>query len=203
LAARTTILVGSADDASRDGLVDLFRGADFTVAPFTSGKELAEGAAAERADLVVIDFRLEDMWGYELCHLLRQRFGESIAIVLISGDRSEPPDRVAGLLLGADECFPRPFDPSELLAQVRRLLARAPSSEDRGVLSTLTPRELDVLRLLARGLSSGKVAQELFISKRTVDTHTQRILTKLGVHSRTEAVALAYRFGLVNPEESV
>lgn len=197
-----SILVCSGDQGSRAGMLELFRDASFSVRAFAAGKALLESAHAEPPDLVIVDFRLDDMWGFELCHELRDRFGDILAIVLISeNDRAESHDRVAGLLLGADEYFSKPFDPSELLAQVRRLLARSPSPADESLASQMTPRELDVLRLLARGLSSEKIAQELFISRRTVDTHVQRILTKLGVHSRTEAVALAYRFGLVDPEE--
>ena len=64
--------------------------------------------------------------------------------------------------------------------------------------SRLTTRENQVLRLLARGLDQGEIAQQLAISPATVGTHIQRILTKLDVHSRTQAVALAYREKLVD-----
>jgi DNA-binding NarL/FixJ family response regulator len=64
--------------------------------------------------------------------------------------------------------------------------------------SRLTARENEVLRLLARGLDQGEIAQQLAISPATVGTHIQRILTKLDVHSRTQAVALAYREKLVD-----
>ena len=86
----------------------------------------------------------------------------------------------------------KPLDPNELLARVRRLLARsgsfAPDSR-----SKLTKRELEVLGLLADGLDQAEIARELFISPTTVATHIQRVLTKLGAHSRAQAVALAHR----------
>ena len=63
--------------------------------------------------------------------------------------------------------------------------------------SALTKRELEVLRLLAAGLGQEAIARDLAISSKTVGTHIQRILTKLGVHSRAEAVAVAHRIGLV------
>lgn len=201
MTASARVFVCSSDRASRDRLVRLFREAKFAVSAASSGKKALKAAAADPPSLVIVDFQLGDMWGYELCHQLRGRFGESIAIVLLSEERTEPYDRVAGLLIGADEYFAKPFDPSELVAQVRRLLARDPPPEDE-LNSQLTPRELEVLRLLARGLPTERVAQMLFISRRTVDTYVQRILTKFRVHSRAEAVALAYRSGLVSPDET-
>ena len=67
--------------------------------------------------------------------------------------------------------------------------------------SPLTGRELQILQLLAKGFSQDRIATELFISSKTVGTHIQRTLSKLGVHSRTEAVALAYQQGLVREPE--
>ncbi len=68
--------------------------------------------------------------------------------------------------------------------------------------AVLTPREREVLVLLARGQSQGKIAAELVISEKTVATHIQRILAKLGVHSRAQAVAVAYRERLVGDTDS-
>jgi DNA-binding CsgD family transcriptional regulator len=61
----------------------------------------------------------------------------------------------------------------------------------------LTPRELEVLRLIARGRTPGEIAEQLVISPKTVSSHLQRILAKMGVHSRLQAVARAYELGLV------
>lgn len=181
-------------------MAHLFGEDGFDVSHARAGREVLESAAVPPA-LVIIDFRLDDMWGYELCHRIRERFGESLSIVLLSEERTEPYDRIAGLLIGADEYFAKPFDQIELLAQARRLIARTRAFGDHDLEHDLTPRELEVLDLLAQGLAPEAVAKELFISRRTVDTHVQGVLTKLGVHSRTEAVALAYRFGMVVPAE--
>jgi two-component system nitrate/nitrite response regulator NarL len=116
--------------------------------------------------------------------------------VFVSSDRVEPRDRVAGLYLGADDYLPKPFDPGELLAHVRRLLPHAPTPEPAAGAGALTTREREVLLLLARGDSQSAIAANLGISSKTVGNHLQNILAKLGVHSRAEAVALAYRHGM-------
>jgi DNA-binding NarL/FixJ family response regulator len=86
----------------------------------------------------------------------------------------------------------KPFVAGEFIARIRRMADRAaPPPQVNG--STLTPRELEVLKLLANGLGQKKIAQALFITPKTVATHIQRILTKLDVHSRAEAVAYAHR----------
>jgi DNA-binding NarL/FixJ family response regulator len=89
----------------------------------------------------------------------------------------------------------RPFAPDELLARVRRLIHGAPSSSN--TKARLTHREREVLGLLAEGLRQKEIASRLFISERTVGTHIEHILAKLGVRSRAEAVAVAYRQDLL------
>jgi DNA-binding NarL/FixJ family response regulator len=96
------------------------------------------------------------------------------------------------MLLGADDYIVKPFARGEFIARVRRAIDRSSASQA-STRSSLTPRELEVLKLLAEGLGHKKIAQALFITPKTVATHIQRILTKLDVHSRAEAVAYAHR----------
>ncbi|MFE2695339.1 response regulator transcription factor, partial [Streptomyces mirabilis] len=86
----------------------------------------------------------------------------------------------------------------ELDTLIRRgRLADSPSAADR--VPALTARESDVLRLLARGRTNRQIGEELFITGKTASVHVSNILAKLGASGRTEAVAIAYREGLVGP----
>jgi DNA-binding NarL/FixJ family response regulator len=138
--------------------------------------------------------------GYAVCRELREEYGEALPIIFVTGERTEAGDRVAGLLLGADDYVVKPFDSDELLARVRRLLVRADraawgNGEQRRNSNGLTEREHEILMLLANGAGQKAIAAELVLSPKTVATHIQRILAKLGVHSRAEAVAVAHREG--------
>jgi DNA-binding NarL/FixJ family response regulator len=156
----------------------------------------------QRPAAVILDVILPGTTGYEICRELRETYGEHLPIVFVSGERVEAPDRVVGLLLGADDYLVKPIDPDELTARLRRLMTRAATHEAEagrrpGTFAELTTRESEVLRLLASGLNQEDIARSLEISPATVGTHIQRILSKLDVHSRTQAVALAYRERLV------
>jgi DNA-binding NarL/FixJ family response regulator len=136
---------------------------------------------------------------YELCRSLRDDFGEVLPIFFVSRLRKEPLDCVAGLLLGADDYIVEPYAPEEFVARVRRAVTRASAFRvlNQTPTHTLTLREVEVLTGLANGLSQKEIAQQLVISPKTVGTHIQRILFKLEVHSRAEAVAAAYQRGIV------
>ena len=204
------ILIVDTDVELRSRLSDLFGGAGFESIEAASGQDAVALARRERPWLVLLDLRLPDISGYEVCRELRDEFGDELAIVFFSADRTEPMDRSAGLLVGADDYVVKPFDAGELLARVRRLSRRAPTRHaapaELRQESSLTPRELEVLTLLANGRPPREIATSLVISEKTVSSHLQRVLAKLGVNSRTQAVAVAYRDGLIDassPDEGV
>jgi DNA-binding NarL/FixJ family response regulator len=90
--------------------------------------------------------------------------------------------------------------PSITRRLVERFARREPDSSARGAdISTLTAREREVLVLMARGLSNAEIADHLFLSEATVKTHVARILPKLGLRDRVQAVVFAYESGLVTP----
>lgn len=168
---------------------------DLDVTAVSSGEAALGVAREERPDLAILDVNLPGLSGYEVCRALRELYGPTLPILFVSGVRTEAYDRVAGLLLGADDYLVKPFAPDELLARVRSLLRRAAGERPRA--SRLTAREQQVLQLLAEGLSQRDIADTLVISPRTAGKHIERILEKLEVRSRAQAVAVAYRDDLV------
>lgn len=203
--ATRTVLVIDDDEDVRAMLRAALDRAGFVVLEASD----AEGALAMVEDvpphLVLLEVVLPQVSGYELYELLRGRLGEDVPIIFVSGTRTDRYDRIAGLLLGADDYILKPFDPDELLARVRRLLRSAHPSpgtqEDAGdAIASLTRREVEVLRVLAGGATTAEIAHSLVISERTVGTHVQHILAKLGVRNRGEAIGMAYRAGLVSAE---
>jgi DNA-binding NarL/FixJ family response regulator len=177
----------------------------FRTETHATGEEVLAAAHRERPRLVVLEVRLADISGYEVCRGLKDAFGDAIGVVFMSKDRTEPSDRVAGLLLGADDYLEKPLAGDELLARVRGLVRRLSAHSPlpaAGDCSELTNRELDVLRLLAEGLDQGAIAERLFIAPKTVGKHIEHVLQKLPARSRAEAVAIAYQRGLAGQSAS-
>ncbi|WP_353944881.1 AAA family ATPase [Streptomyces sp. HUAS MG91] len=131
---------------------------------------------------------------YELARC-RRRLAEAL---LTADRREEAAEQVRAALDTAVRLGAGPLR-EDLAALVRRgRLAAAPAADDR--IAALTSRESDVLRLLGRGLTNRRIGEELFISGKTASVHVSNILAKLGAASRTEAVGIAYREGLIEPE---
>ena len=191
------ILIVDDDPELRGFVAATLREAGYGTREASSGQRALRLARMETPALALLDVRMEDMSGYEVCHLLREQFGATVPIAFMSGVRTESYDRVGGLLLGADEYLVKPFSTDELLVCVQRLLrrTRAPAARARG--TKLSRRELEVLRLLAAGLSPGEIARDLVLSPKTVSAHVERVYLKLDVQTRAQAVAVAYRDGLV------
>jgi DNA-binding NarL/FixJ family response regulator len=184
------ILIADPDETSRKLAAEALCRVGFSTLEAESGEEAIEVARRERPRVAVLEVCLTGICGYEVCRALKDEFGERMSIVFVSATRKEPHDRVGGLLLGANDYMGKPFDSDELAARVRNLAER---SAPRGGASHLTPREGEVYELLAKGLDQEEIARRLFISPKTVATHIEHVLAKLGVRSRAQAVALAYQ----------
>jgi two-component system, NarL family, nitrate/nitrite response regulator NarL len=191
------ILVVDDDPRTGEAISALLEGAGFETRQASSGEEALAATREVRPQMVLLDVRLPGVSGYEVLRELRRRFGETLPVMFVSGERVEPLDRVAGLLLGADDYLVKPFAPDELIARVRRLAIRSASNGEDAVTANLTRREREVLELLASGLAQPEIARRLVISSGTVASHIEHILAKLGVHSRAEAVAVAHRSGFL------
>jgi two-component system response regulator TtrR len=191
------ILVVDDNDDYRSFVCALLESIGYATTELASGADVLSTVAREHPAAILLDVRLPGLNGYEVCRELRNRYGSSIAIVFVSGERTEALDRAAGLLIGADDYLTKPVDPAELIARITRLVDRPRSNGEsprsNGKLEALTPRENEVLDLLAEGLRQEEIADRLVISPKTVATHIQRILAKLEVRSRAQAVSLALR----------
>jgi DNA-binding NarL/FixJ family response regulator len=192
------ILVVDDDEPLLEFLSGLLREAGHDVRALSSGNDAVRASEDDQPALVVLDVCLPDVSGYEVCRRLRARWGNAVLVLFVSGERTDSVDRVAGLLLGGDDYLVKPFAPDELLARVASLLRRRDRPQN-GDGPALTPRELEVLELLADGLPNAEIAKRLFISPKTVGTHVAHIYEKLGVRSRVEALTAGYRHRLLEP----
>jgi DNA-binding NarL/FixJ family response regulator len=161
------------------------------------GRQDASERAADMPRLALVDVNLSGTTGFAVLRDLRERLGNAFPVIFVSGERVEPFDVAGGFVVGADDYVVKPVDAGELVERVGRLLTR--STADAIVTAyaqpkfDLTAREYGVLELLVDGCDQDEIAQRLVISPNTVATHIQRILAKLRVHSRAQAVALAVR----------
>ena len=193
------VVIADGNERERALTSGVLQRAGFETVEVGTGSEALAAVDAGGVALVVLEVSLPDMTGYEVCRDIRTRKGEGLPVFFLSSMRTEPLDRVAGLLLGADDFIVKPFDDNEFVARVRRFVSRAPSAPDveAGGLPSpqLTRREAEVLDLLVEGRRQQEIAARLSISDKTVATHIQNLLGKFHVHSRAELIARAYLLG--------
>jgi len=206
-----TILIVDSDDASRLVAVRVAVRLGFDARPAPTADELVERLGADRPTLAIVEVELPGPAnGLEVMRQLHESFDAELPVILVSASQTDAFDRMAGLMLGADDYISKPLDAGELLARVKRSLRRV-APETNGARNgngrvrgndhaSLSPREREILGLLAEGRTQSQIATELVISSKTVATHIQHILSKLGVNTRAQAVAFAFRRGLVDPD---
>ena len=215
----TSVLIADDQALVRVGLRKILENEQETtvVGEAVDGEDAVSVAGRLRPDVVLMDIRMPVLDGIAATRELTMAGVESRVLVLTTYDldryvyealkagaagfllKATPPDRlVAGIeTVAAGEALLAP-------ALTRRLIEehlRRPAPYD-GVpdeLAALTEREREVLVLMARGASNDEIAADLFVAPATVKTHVNRVLAKLGVTSRVQAVVLAYESGLVTP----
>ena len=190
------ILVCEPDEETRLQLVGMLEEVGHSVLAADSGASALAMLRETTPCLAVLEVQLgDDVCGYEVCRMIRTNHGD-VPIVFISGSRTEPCDRVAGLMIGGDDYVVKPFARDELLARIRNLLGRSRQLPTR-VGGLLTRREREVLTLLASGMRQDEIAERLFISKKTVGTHVSNLCRKLDVHSQAQAIVVAFQESLI------
>ena len=215
------LLIADDQELMREGLrVMLSPQPDIeVVGEAASGSELVQVASTTGADVALVDIRMPGMDGIAATRELQRAPRPPRVVILTTFDHDEhvydalragatgfllkttPPGRLVEAVRAAAEG--ESLLSPEIAQRLAERFARGPRPVADGVpaeLAELTPRELDVLRLIARGLSNTDIAAELVTSMATVKTHVNRIFRKLGVAERAQAVVLAYECGFVRPE---
>jgi two-component system nitrate/nitrite response regulator NarL len=203
----------------RIGLQELLQRRGINViGAFGNCQEGIELAARERPDVVLLDMRMPDMSGIEVLRVLREK-GLTMPIAMLTTSRDES-DVINSLQGGAQGYLLKDMEPDELINALRAIvggativaqeltgiLAKAVQGDSqagtaRDIFSDLTPREAEILCLLADGQSNKVIARNLGISDGTVKLHVKSILRKLNVHSRVEAAVIAVEQALCSREQ--
>jgi DNA-binding NarL/FixJ family response regulator len=218
-APRLRVVIADDQDLLRAGFKLIFRseGID-VVAEAADGAQALDAVRRTSPDVVLMDIRMPRMDGLEATRRILAELAEPPRIIILTTfDLDRYVYRALGA--GASGFLLKDVSPEHLVNAVRQVRAGdallAPAITRRLIerfahqtgpdealhrdLSTLTPRELHVLRLLARGLSNAELAQQLTLSETTVKTHVAHILLKLNLRDRAQAIVAAYESGLVKP----
>jgi DNA-binding NarL/FixJ family response regulator len=215
-----TIRVLVADDQSmvRAGFRMLLAGEEDieVVAEATNGLEAVDKAARFDPAVILMDIRMPELDGLQATRRILATDDTARILILTTFDLDEYV--YEALRAGASGFVLKDDSPEQLIAAIRTVaageallsptitkrviqkFARLPRPAPPKELDDLTERELEVFRLLARGLSNAEIGQELYIGDTTVKTHITHILQKLGLRDRVQAVVLAYQAGLFDAE---
>jgi len=180
------------------------------VAEAGNGQEAVDRAHEQSPDVIIMDLKMPGMDGLvALREIARER--TKARLIVLAGD-AEDEQVAAAVASGAHGFLLKDADPDQLVEAVRAVyrgsnvlhpgmarrltIRQGHMGDDPDVVESLTARELDVLRLLARGMSNREIARELFLTHHTVMTHVRNILHKLGLPNRTRAAIYACEHGL-------
>lgn len=209
------VMIADDHELVRLALRTLLEGEDDieVLAEAPDGESVLEQLPALEIDLLLLDLRMPGIGGVETCRRVRQAYAELPILVLTSFDDE---DEMFGVLAAGASGYILKDTRPEQLAQAVRTVAEGQSVFDSGIaarviagkrsvpaepdpvlLERLSERELEVLRLMAKGLSNKEIGRALWIGETTVKTHVSHILRKMGQSDRTQAVLAAVQAGLV------
>jgi DNA-binding NarL/FixJ family response regulator len=182
------------------------------VAEASNGRDAVAQAARFRPDDILLDIRMPEMAGLEATRRILAADSDARVLVLTTFDlddyvfealsagasgfvlKDDPPEQLLGAVrtIAAGEALLSPTVTRRVIRRFASVRRQAPPP----AVAELTPRELEVFELITRGLSNAEIGQALFISDTTVKTHVTRLLQKLDLRDRAQAIVLAYRTGL-------
>jgi two-component system response regulator FixJ len=194
--AEPTVFIIDDDPLIRSMIELLIRASGRTVASFAAAKEFLAGYVPQRAGCLISDICMPGMSGIELQTELN-RAGSTLPVIFISA-RSDIPTAVTAMQRGAFDFLVKPFSNEELLERVEAALCRDERlrheryelDQIRARRDSLTPRELDILERMAKGLSNKVMSHDLALSVRTVELHRARVMEKMGARSIAELVRM-------------
>jgi DNA-binding NarL/FixJ family response regulator len=182
------------------------------VAEAGNGRDAVAQAARFRPDVILMDIRMPEMDGLEATRRILASDTTARVLILTTFDlddyvfealragasgfvlKDEPPEQLLGAVrtVAAGEALLSPTVTRRVIQRFASVRRQAPPE----AVVDLTPRELEVFRLITRGMSNAEIGRELFISDTTVKTHVTRLLQKLDLRDRAQAIVLAYQTGL-------
>ena len=206
---RRLVHVVDAEDSVRRSAGFMLRTAGFAVKTWESGVAFLREAKSAEPGCVLLDVRMPEMDGLEVQRELAAR-GIAMPVIVLTG-HGDIATAVEAMRNGAIDFIEKPFEKAQLLAALaigfHRLEHRqdelASAREASVRIAALTPRERDILRGLVRGHPNNTIAFDLGISPRTVEVHRANVMSKLNVHSLSDALRIAFAAGLDSPDRTI
>ena len=197
MAVQHIVHVVDDDRAVRDSLSFLMKSVGFESMAYDSAEAFLEKADLNRPGCLIVDIRMQGMSGLELQQLLNER-SSKLPVIIITG-HGDVPMAVQAMKAGAVDFLEKPYDNQLLIARIRQCLQQISKEQDKenrvakekSRLAQLTPRELEVMKLLVAGKHNKAIADDLDISVRTAEAHRAKVMKKLHADSLSDIVRIA------------
>lgn len=205
---RRTIHLVDDEESIRKSAGFMLKTSGYAVQTYASGIAFLKAIKAAEPGCILLDVRMPGIDGLEVQQVLANR-GITMPVIVLTG-HGDVGIAVRAMKAGAADFLEKPFEKAALLASIVAAFSRLDNSDARSLreaeakvrVAVLTPRERDVLIGLANGFPNKTIAYDLDISARTVEVHRANLMTKLEVHSLSEALRIAFAAGLDDSPES-
>ena len=205
MSLKRTIHLVDDEEAIRRSAGFMLRTSGFAVEAYPSGVDFLKVVRSAEPGCILLDVRMPEMDGLEIQAALNER-GITMPVIVLTG-HGDVSIAVRAMKAGASDFIEKPFEKASLLKSIDNAFARLDDANahsaraaDASVrIAALTGREQDVLQGLAQGYPNKTIAYDLGISPRTVEVHRANLMSKLGVHSLSDALRIAFAAGLGTP----